>query len=100
MKVIPASDSSLLVVFGNTILPDLQRRVLSLFHGLQALQDSRIRNLHPAYASLLIDYDPLAITGDALAAMVEALADRTASEGEGSGAVVNIPVCYDAEFGL
>ena len=64
MRVIDASDSSMLVVFGDEISRDLNRRVIQLFHDLQEsdLQKSagpRIRNLHPAYASLLIDYDPL-----------------------------------------
>ena len=100
MKIIPASDSAVLVVFGDAISPELQQRVLSLFHALQARSDSRIRNLHPAYASLLIDFDPLAITCDELTLLVEALANRETAATEGSGAVVNIPVCYDAEFGL
>jgi Allophanate hydrolase subunit 1 len=54
MKIIPASDSSLLVVLGNEISPELHKRVIALFHALQALRDDRIRNLHPGYTSLLV----------------------------------------------
>ncbi len=73
MKIIPASDSSLLVVFGNVISLALHERVMALFHAFQARRDPRIRNLHPGYASLLIDFDPLRLTHDELNAMVQQL---------------------------
>ena len=75
MKIIPASDSSLLVVFGNAISLALHERVIALFHAFQARHDPRIRNLHPGYASLLIDFDPLQLTHDELTATVQQLAD-------------------------
>lgn len=100
MKIVPASDSSLLVVFGNAISSGLQQRVLALFHALQARPDSRIRNLHPAYASLLIDFDPLQLTHDEVTALVESLASDERSSLPTGTSVDNIPVCYDAEFGL
>jgi inhibitor of KinA len=99
MKIIPASDSSLLMVFGTAISPDLQQRVLSVFHGLQALQDSRIRNLHPAYASLLIDFDPLQVSHQEVAALVESLSGTDDAVATHNSEVVEIPVCYDVAFG-
>src|SRR5271165_4079686 len=99
MKIIPASDSSLLLVFGNTITQDLHRRVLALFHAMRARQDFRIRNLHPAYASLLIDFDSLAMTHADVAALVESLSSNEYSAAADNSEVVEIPVCYDTEFG-
>lgn len=100
MKSIPASDSSLMAVFGDAISPEIGDRVLGLFRALQAQQDNWIRNLHPGYTSLLIDFDPLAMNHAEVAAVVESLA-QSAVSGEGSVAdIVEIPVCYDAEFGL
>lgn len=99
MKIVAASDSSLLVVFGNVISPELQQRVLALFHALQARQDVRIRNLHPGYASLLIDFDPLAVTHDEIAQVVGHMASTGISAAENSADVVMIPVCYDGELG-
>jgi inhibitor of KinA len=100
VNIIPASDSSLLVTFGNAISPELQRRVLALFRALQARHDSRIRNLHPAYASLLIDFDPLQLTHDEVTALVESMSSSEHAAVTESSVVVNIPVCYDAKFGL
>jgi inhibitor of KinA len=100
MKVIPASDSSLLIVLGNAISPELHARVIGLFQALQAKQDPRIRNLHPGYSSVLVDFDPLEISHDELIAIVEQSASAAASEAERRPNLVSIPVCYDTEFGL
>jgi KipI family sensor histidine kinase inhibitor len=99
MKIIPASDSSLLVVFGDVISPALHERVLALFHAFQARRDSCIRNLHPGYASLLIDFDPLRLTHDDLTSVVQQLAVVGDTVTATSSSPVTIPVCYDAEFG-
>jgi KipI family sensor histidine kinase inhibitor len=100
MRLIPASDSSLLIVFGDAIAPHTQELVLNLFQALQSKQDACIRNVHPGYVSLLVDFDPLTTTHDDLVALVES-AQTTSSSGRDSGErSVEIPVCYDAEFGV
>lgn len=99
MKIIPASDSSLLVVFGNEISPTLHQRVIGLFHALQAWHDPRIRNLHPGYASLLIDFDALQLTHDELSSVVQQMAPASHAVADGRANVITIPVCYDIEFG-
>jgi KipI family sensor histidine kinase inhibitor len=98
IAITPASDSSLLVVFGNVISPDLHRRVVAMFRAFFAQHDPRIRNLHPGYASLLIDFDPLRLTHDELTATVRELATRADSESIASSHVITIPVCYDLGF--
>jgi len=99
MKIISASDSSLLVVFGNEISPVLHERVIALFHAFQARHDACIRNLHPGYASLLIDFDPLRLTHDELTVTVEQLASSDGPAIDTSRDPVTIPVCYEVEFG-
>jgi inhibitor of KinA len=99
MRIIPASDSSLLVEFGTVIAPEIQDRVIGLFHALQAREDAHIRNLHPGYASLLVDFDPLAITHEDVATFLESLVSGEFAKTEDDPKVVEIPVCYDAEFG-
>jgi inhibitor of KinA len=99
-RVVAASDSSLLVEFGHAISPEFYEPVLTLFRALLAERDSRIRNLHPAYASLLIDFDPLQITHKELAAHVGKLIELVPSTSHTAGHTITIPVCYDPEFGL
>ena len=105
MRVIDASDSSILVVFGDEISRELNRRVIQLFHNLQKsdLQKSAsspIRNLHPAYASLLIDFDPLLLPPAELRAHILELTEQsdTASAADARRAI-EIPVCYGGELG-
>lgn len=97
VKIIPASDSSILAVFGDTISPETQDGVLCLFHSLQAHHDNRIRNLHPGYTSLLVDFDPLAMTHNEVQAVIESLAGDALSSPADSP-LVAIPVCYGGEF--
>ncbi len=99
MRIIPASDSSLLVEFGAVITPEIQDQVLGLFRALQAQRDAHIRNLHPGYASLLVDFDPLAISHEDVVTLVESLVSAGFVETEEKSEVVEMPVCYDAEFG-
>jgi len=98
LKITDASDSSLLVVFGDVVSPDLHCRVMAMFRAFLAQHDPRIRNLHPGYASLLIDFDPLRLTHDELAATARELASRDDSEHSTSSRFITIPVCYDSDF--
>jgi inhibitor of KinA len=97
MKVVPASDSSLLVVLGDVMSLDNHERVMSLFRALHRLNDPRIRNLHPAYASILIDFDPLRLSHEESTSLIENLADDE-SQNDRAANAVTIPVCYDIEF--
>jgi len=98
MKIVPASDSSLLVVLGDAMSLDNHERVMSLFRALHRLNHPRIRNLHPAYASILIDFDPLRLSHEEAASLIENLAGEESSQYDGAANTVTIPVCYDIEF--
>jgi KipI family sensor histidine kinase inhibitor len=94
----PASDRSLLVAFGESISVETHRRV---FHLTRALEGARgILNLHPAYASLLVEFDPRLRDH----AQIEALV-RQCEAGKWEGTrvaesrLVEIPVRYGGEFG-
>jgi KipI family sensor histidine kinase inhibitor len=98
LKIVEASDSSLLVVLGDAISERAQARVISLFRALSELRDARIRNLHPAYASLLIDFDPRESSHKELATLVDNSAHELRPEAERAPKIVTIPVCYDPVF--
>lgn len=98
MKVVAASDSSLLVVLGDVMSLDNHERVMSLFRALHRLNDPRIHNLHPAYASILIDFDPLRLRHEEAASLIENLAGEESSQYDRAANTMTIPVCYDIEF--
>jgi KipI family sensor histidine kinase inhibitor len=92
----PASDRSLLVSFGDEISIEAHRQVARLTHALEGQRG--ILNLHPAFASILIDFDPRFHSH----ADIEALARQrmeTATDEAREPRVVEIPVCYGGEFG-
>src|SRR5262249_17735524 len=98
MRIVPASDSSLHISFGDAISRELNHQVISLFHSLQRTGDQRIRNLHPAYCSLLIDFDPLLLAQAELEAEVRSIIREQPWVGDEFRRIVEIPVCYDSDF--
>lgn len=101
MKIVAASDSSILVEFGESISLETHERVMAFLEAAQRLAEPRIRNLHPAYASVLIDFDPLHLSHLEAGEIAEQLAREfqlERGERHREPRVVAIPVCYDAEF--
>jgi KipI family sensor histidine kinase inhibitor len=97
-SVEPASDHSLLVTFSRRICPEANGRVRKLFAALEARQPAGMTNLHPAYSSLLVDFDPLRISLDvATGAVCSALKDDALPEE--AGRLVEIPVLYGGNEG-
>lgn len=98
MRITAASDSALLVTFGDSISLEAHHGVIALFRALEQLRDPRIRNLHPAYSSLLIDFYPLAVTHREVEDLIVSLAPEAGRGEVSTSAVIEIPVCYETEF--
>jgi inhibitor of KinA len=95
----PASDQSLLVYFGETITPEARERVLKLLRLLESEPIHGVRNLHPAYSSLLIKFDALKLGHDELQAALQEYLGRLDSVPLPPPRLVEIPVRYGGEFG-
>ena len=93
----PASDQSLLVYFGQHITPEAHQRVMRLMRLLEPI--AGIRNLHPAYCSLLIQFDALKLSHDDLKAMLRPYLDRLQDVPLPEPRQMEIPVCYGGEHG-
>ncbi len=93
----PASDRSLLVSFGDEISLEAHREVVRLTRSLEGARG--ILNLHPAFASVLIDFDPRLRNHHEIEAAVrqrmDALGDGVAMERR----TVEIPARFGGEFG-
>jgi KipI family sensor histidine kinase inhibitor len=94
----PASDRSLLLSFGDGISPDAHTAVVRLTRCLQGVRRG-ILNLHPAYTSVLVDFDPRICSH----AQVEALVrERLASHADAPPPEpprIEIPVHYGGASG-
>jgi KipI family sensor histidine kinase inhibitor len=72
---------------------------MALFHAIQSMNDLRIRNLHPGYASLLIDYDPLQMSYTELSSWLKAIENMPGFASGDQHGMIEVPVCYGGEFG-
>ena len=99
MKFRVASDQSLLVYLGDAIGLEAHQRVVRLLRALERARPAWLRNLNPAYCSLLVTFDATA-TGPG---EVEQALTQIEREAESLPApevrTVEIPVCYGGEFG-
>lgn len=89
------SDHSLLVVFGNGVSRDLHGNVLRLFRLLRSGSHVGMRNIHPAYNSVLVSFNPLVVPPKEFKSYVCSLLDQIDSGVLETPRVVEIPVCYD-----
>ena len=90
MVIGEASDRSILVTFGGV---ETHPRVLSLFRSLRAHPVPGMINLHPAYGSLLIEFDSLRHTHTEIR---DAISQRTLYTQEpAEPKLVTIPVHYN-----
>lgn len=94
-----ASDQSLLVYFDEASTLDAHRRVAGFLRRLQAEPVSGVRNLHPAFRSVLVTFDALRWTHAELEAELHSRLDNPAGEAAAETRVVEIPVCYGGEMG-
>jgi KipI family sensor histidine kinase inhibitor len=90
-----ASDQSLMVYLGDAINLETHHRVLKLLRMLEAAPIPGIRNLHPAYDSLLIVFDPVELPHAYVQHTVSMCIEELDSIALPPPRVVEIPVHYD-----
>lgn len=98
VRIVPASDSSLLVSFGTEISLDAHRQVQRLMRAL-AKPSLGIRNLHPAFASVLIDFDPRRRSHAEIESIIRQKMAASTDASEPESRLIEIPVCYGGAFG-
>ncbi|HLI83166.1 MAG TPA: 5-oxoprolinase subunit PxpB [Bryobacteraceae bacterium] len=98
MEIRPASDRSLLVSFGDRISLESHSDVLRLLRAFEELPRG-ILNLHPAYASVLIDFDPRRATHGEIERLVRARWEEAQAMPMAEPRRLEIPVRYGGECG-
>lgn len=107
LRIEPLGDRALLVVLGEHIDAELNRRVLACAEALRSARLAGVDDIVPAFASVCIHYDPSAWIGKNkdrpaqlnLLDRVDAILRKidTAEPGNGDS-LIEIPVCYADEF--
>ena len=98
-KILTAGDSALLIEFEQKIAPEINAQITAFVHLLKGQHIEGVTDLIPAFASLLINYDPRVIRYKDLKARIEELLKIEVSEEAGEARVFEIPVCYGGEYG-
>lgn len=98
-RIVPCSESALLVEFGDSIDAAINARVLGLDRAIAGARLKGVIETVPTYRSLIVHYDPLQTDYATLSERMRALAD--AAQGEsGPRRRWRIPVVYGGEFGI
>lgn len=99
-RYLPFGDSALVVEFGDTIRPDVNRKVISLSEAIQEAEIQDVEELVPTYRSLLVRYDSQKTSYEKLASHIRNL-EKTlkASNVKTKGRKISIPVVYGGEYG-
>ena len=95
----PASDQSLLIYFGDKITIDANEQVCRLLHLLETEPIAGVRNMHPAYYSLLVQFDASQWQHEKLKKELRKHLGRLDKVQLPDPRQVEIPVCYGGEFG-
>jgi inhibitor of KinA len=95
----PMGDRAVLVELGDEISPEVNDRVRDLLFALDQSPIKGIVDLVPAYASLLVVYNPLDTGIRAIGDWIDALLDRQVPSSASGVRIVKVPVVYGGDFG-
>ncbi|MER3460654.1 MAG: urea amidolyase, partial [candidate division GAL15 bacterium] len=96
MEIVPFGQRAVLVRLGNQVNPGLLARVLHLDRWARKMRG--VVETVPAYASLLVVFDPEVVAPGELSAHLRQVPSH--SEAVPQGRVHEVPVVYGGEFGL
>ncbi|HEY4613279.1 MAG TPA: 5-oxoprolinase subunit PxpB [Bacteroidota bacterium] len=94
-----ASDHTILVSFGDTISFAHHQSVVRLTTLLLTERPAFIRNIHPAYCSLLVSFDVRMASFSEVESYLTSTLQKLDSVPLPPSRTVEIPVCYGDEFG-
>ena len=100
MKFMPAGDLAVAVELGDEISVELNNRVRALEFLIQQKGVPGVVETVPTFSALLVYYDPGATGYEALCDSLAALAAQAETSVLPPSRQVELPCCYDPEFGL
>lgn len=98
-QITRASDQSLLIYFDHQISVTAHEQVRKLLRLLELEPIPDVLNLHPAYCSLLVKFNPIKLRHDELEQILKGYLQRLGDFALPSPREVEIPVCYGGDYG-
>ena len=97
-RFLDAGEAALIVEFGSTVDPEINDRVVALDENLTSLNVPGVIETVPTYRSLMIHYDPLVLTREALVVAITSIEARPVLSRKPKN-VWTIPCCYEPPYG-
>src|SRR5262249_9073780 len=94
-----ASDQSLFVYLGGKITLEIHERIVKLLRLIESNPITGVRNVHPAYCSLLFQFNFFILDHEKLEAILREYLSQLKAVVLAESRHVEIPVCYGGEFG-
>lgn len=94
----PLGDTGILVIFGNKISSEINAKVRNFQVLLQRAKLDGVEEIIPAYADVLIVFNPLLTRLDELLSRLKKLARGITSIQHSPPKTLMVPVCYESEF--
>lgn len=99
IKILTEGDSSMLIVFGNEVSPEINRRISATIELLKMQHIEGVIDMIPSYCALLINYKPEIISYGVIRKRLETILQMDIRTSASSRHIVEIPVCYGGEYG-
>lgn len=99
IKIYTEGDSSLLIVFGEEISPEINGRITATVKMLKQQHIVGIVDMIPSYCALLINYNPQVISYGKIRERIEAVMAIDLKGEKHAKRIYEIPVCYGGEYG-
>ncbi|CAG0947006.1 5-oxoprolinase subunit B [Anaerolineae bacterium] len=98
-RLLPAGDAAILIEWADEIDDAINDRVHAFAAHLRAQNRAEIRDLIPAYASLLVCFDPQQISFAGLSAFLRSVLQSAPTSNAVDARAIEIPVAYGGKFG-
>jgi inhibitor of KinA len=95
-RILIAADTALVVEFGDRADLQINAKVLSLAHRLDALQIAGVVETVPTIRSLIVYYEPTIVSAELLQSKIFPLL-QSLDQFKHPGRLWRLPVCYDCE---
>lgn len=98
-RIRTAGDSALLIEFEQEIKQETNQKIKAILQWLKEQSIEGILDMVPAFASLLISYDPRLLSYDSLINQLDTLLQQEVKESQVQQRIIEIPVCYGGAYG-
>ena len=99
IRILTEGDSSLLIVFGNEVSPDINKKISAVVSLFRSQQIKGVVDLIPSYCALLINYNPAVTTFSEIKKRAEQILSMDVKTSDEKKVIVEIPVCYGGDYG-